>query len=153
MRKGNRLRQEQAASTNDVRGAIRDWLADVNAVNSFVDKAPNVSSSQASQALQFAQREPGDLMVLSRICGVSGRYTAAVADLNNVFGGVLTNLQSIVNNPKTAPTAVANINKIRCCNVLPDLDVLWREAAQRYRIQGQVQTTVPRPRACASAKC
>ncbi|KAK8017077.1 hypothetical protein PG993_015266 [Apiospora rasikravindrae] len=140
-------------STGEVKGAIQDWLQDVKTVNAFVDMRSPPTSAQASNALQFAKNEPNDLMVLSRICDVSDRYNRAVKNLNKVFGGVLSNLQSIVDNPSSAPQAVANINQIRCCNVLPDLDVLWREAAERYRIKGQVQTNVPRPQACRSVRC
>ena len=66
---------------------------------------------------------------------------------------MLTNLQAIVDSPAAAPKAAATINRIRCCNVLKDLDVLWLEAAESYGIVGQVQTSVPRPGACAAVKC
>lgn len=46
-----------------------------------------------------------------------------------------------------------NINQVRCCNVLPDLDVLWLEAAEDEGLIGQVNTAVPRPNACASIVC
>ncbi|KAK7999313.1 hypothetical protein PG990_011913 [Apiospora arundinis] len=140
-------------SAAEATGAIRDWLADVNTVNAFVDNAARASSSAAAHALQFAKNEPNDLKVLSRICGVTDAYTRAVQDLGQVFGGVLTNLQAIVDNPAAAPKAAATINRIRCCNVLKDLDVLWREAAESYGVVGQVQTSVPRPGACAAVKC
>ncbi|KAK7986958.1 hypothetical protein PG996_006434 [Apiospora saccharicola] len=143
----------QLPSETEATGAIRDWLADVNTVNAFLDNAPRASSSQAAQALQFAKKEPNNLKVLARVCGVSDAYTRAVQDLGQVFGGVLTNLQAIVDDEAAAPRAAATINRIRCCNVLPDLDVLWREAAESYGVVGQVQVSVPRPGACAAVKC
>lgn len=48
-------------SEAEATGAIRDWLADVNTVNAFLDNAARASSSQAAQALQFAKKEPNDL--------------------------------------------------------------------------------------------
>ncbi|KAK8121616.1 hypothetical protein PG984_010286 [Apiospora sp. TS-2023a] len=143
----------QMPSEAETMGAIRDWLADVNTVNAFLDNASRASSSQAAQAQQFAKKEPNNLKVLTRVCGVSDAYTRAVQDLGQVFGGVLTNLQAIVDDEAAAPRAAVTINRIRCCNVLPDLDVLWREAAESYGVVGQVQTSVPRPGACGSVKC
>ncbi|KAK7913853.1 hypothetical protein PG985_011556 [Apiospora marii] len=140
-------------SETETTGAIRDWLANVNMVNAFLDNASRSSSSQAAQALQFAKKVPSHLKVLTRVCGVSDAYTRAVQDLGQVFGGVLTNLQAIADDGAAAPKAAGTINRIRCCNVLPDLDVLWREAAESYGVVGQVQTSVPRPGTCASVKC
>ncbi|KAK8064395.1 hypothetical protein PG994_007033 [Apiospora phragmitis] len=145
--------QSRQPSAEEATGAIRDWLADVNTVNAFVDNAAQASSSQAAHALQFAKKEPNDLKVLSRICGVSDAYTRAVQDLGQVFGGVLTNLQSVVDDRSAATRAATTINRIRCCNALPVLDVLWREAAESYGVTGEVQTSVPRPGACAVVKC
>lgn len=48
-------------SEAEATGAIRDWLADVNTVNAFLDNAPRASSSQAAQALQSAKKEPNNL--------------------------------------------------------------------------------------------
>ncbi|KAK8133269.1 hypothetical protein PG999_001442 [Apiospora kogelbergensis] len=145
--------QRQQPSEAEATGALRDWLAAVNTINAFVDNAARASSSAAAHALQFAKHEPNDLKVLSRVCGVSDAYTRAVRDLGQVFGAVLTNLQAVVDRPAAAPAAAATINRVRCCNVLPDLDVLWLEAAGAYGVVGQVQTDVPRPGACAAVQC
>lgn len=94
-----------------------------------------------------------NIVTLAGICGVTTEYTNAVDDLMNVFGQVLDNLQNIIDGSVDLDTAVANINQVRCCNVLKDLDVLWLEAAESEGIVGQVQTTVPREMACSSVSC
>lgn len=75
------------------------------------------------------------------------------ANVQAVFGPqVIDNLQSIIDGGDVT-TAVNAINQVRCCNVLPDLDVLWLQAAEDYGLIGQVNTVVPRENACSSITC
>ncbi|ORY57781.1 uncharacterized protein BCR38DRAFT_413695 [Pseudomassariella vexata] len=147
--------QTQQPSADQAADAIRDWLQDVNTVNTFLVNAGHNSADPAAQAqevITFANNEPKDLMVLAGICGATDEYTDAVNDLMAIFGQVLVNLQSIIDG-NDLQTAVNNINQVRCCNVLPDLDAIWLEAAEQEGIVGEVQTTVPRPAACGTITC
>jgi hypothetical protein len=163
-------------STSQISAAITNWTTDVNTVNAFLN---NPSQAGAQNALNFAQDEPhelsmspssahGDihaplkydlrfadnrnLAILASICGVTQPYTDAVNNLKAVFGGVTANLQAIIGGGNVE-SLVEGINNIRCCNVLPDLDVLWLEAAEQAGIVGTVNTNVPRPDACAVVQC
>ena len=84
-------------------------------------------------------------------------FTCAVQDLMNVFQiHVLDNLMNIIANPDddtTVQTAVDDINAFRCCNVLPDADILWLDSAADNGIVGQVTITAGRENACANIIC
>jgi len=67
----------------------------------------------------------------------------------NVFGPqVIGNLQGLVDGTIDLQTAVNAINNVRCCNVLPDVQVLFSEAASTFGLNGMVMTTVPLEMAC-----
>ena len=67
----------------------------------------------------------------------------------NVFGPqVIGNLQGLVDGTIDLQTAVNAINNVRCCNVLPDAQVLFSEAASTFGLNGMVMTTVPLEMAC-----
>jgi len=78
-------------------------------------------------------------------------------DLMRVFGPhVLENLQSIINSPtdtNVVTMAVNDINKFRCCNVLPDCDVLWEASADDAGVSDKVPIEAPREDACAGIGC
>jgi len=149
-------------STEAVETAINNWNNDVGNVNAFLNEAPSQNPEDllnaAEEALINANDEPVELGVLASISDFSGDadYVNAVDDLQNIFGQVPLNLQDIINNPGDSAAvtqALNNINAFRCCNVLPDLDVLWLDAAEDYGLVGTVNTVVPRPNACASIIC
>lgn len=149
-------------STEAVEDAINTWNVDVDGVNNFLNNAPSLTCTalqQAAQtALELASNEPTQLNVLASITDFSDdqQYEGAVLNLQEVFGNVPTSLQNIVNNPNDAQsvaTQLQQINGVRCCNVLPDLDILWQDAADDYGISNLVNTVVPRPNACATTAC
>jgi len=132
----------------------------VNTVNNFVDSANGMSGntlqSAATKALFAASNEPVDLSILNCIAIVASNEATQIKDLMNVFGMVTTGLQTIITNPNDANTvssALGTINHTRCCNVLPDLSVLWPDAANQEGISNQVNTAVPIPAVCASIAC
>jgi hypothetical protein len=58
----------------------------------------------------------------------------------------------VINNQNDLDTInanIANINQIRCCNVLPDLDILWLAAADSEGVSNLVNT-VASENACAT---
>ncbi len=57
------------------------------------------------------------------------------------------NDDSIINN------AVATINLVRCCIVLPGIDVIFVTTAANEGVVGSININVPRPAACAIASC
>ena len=155
-----RYAKRQAGPSQDqVVAAIDSWRSDVTMVNSFLNTPPTTGAAYAnftSFTLGFAEDEPTELMILSMITGLADDATNAIQNLMEVFGGVLTNLQDIIdnqNNLDVINTDIANINSIRCCNVLPDLDILWTAAADDEGVSNLVDLTVPRPNACATVAC
>jgi len=153
-------RQCSEPSQSDVVTAINRWNNDVGNVNSFLNLAPSQNPEDllnaAEEALLNAQDEPTELGVLSCITGLADDATNAIANLQQVFGQVPSSIQNIINNPGDATVVASNlqtINNVRCCNVLPDLDVLWTAAADDEGVSNQVNLSVPRPNACASISC
>lgn len=158
---------ENDPSISAVESAITSWLTDVEAVNAFLNTAPAPGTESyvqlASTTLTRASNEPTQLGVLASICELNSPgvpdYSGAVQTLQDVFSQVPQALQNIVNeassagNHATIESNVATINGIRCCQVLPALDVLWLTAAEDYGLVGTVDTTVPRPNACALIEC
>ena len=109
----------------------------------------------------YAEDEPCQLQTLTNaVKGTdfdTAAFDCAIADLGAVFGGfVLNNLGDIVTFNgalDTATKAVSNINNIRCCNVLPDVDLLWLDASDQAGLSGQVPITAPRESACSNIAC
>ncbi len=140
--------------------ALQNWNNDVDTVNNFVDTVHGLTGdalqSAATTALFAASNEPVDLSILNCIATVASNDAAQIQDLMNVFGGVITGLQTIITNPNNAnnvSSALGSINLTRCCNVLPDLSILWPDAADQEGISDQVNTAVPTPAACSSIMC
>lgn len=154
-------------SALDAESAINQWFSDVSNVNNFLNGVHDIVDDPASllaaaqTTLLSAQDEPCQFKTLTNNPDFSGGVTAAfdcaVADLGNVFGPhVLTNLQNIIADPSDtagAVAAVADINTFRCCNVLPDADLIWLDSADDNGISNVVPITAPRPDACASIDC
>ena len=152
-------KRQTAPDQGAVVASINSWNSDVAMVNSFLNTPPTTGQAYgnfASFTLGFARDEPTQLMVLSGVPGLSQAATDAVANLMQVFGGVLTNLQDIIDNQNDINVInqdIANINQIRCCNVLPDLDSLWTSAAEEVDAEDLVNLIVPRETACATVTC
>lgn len=155
-------KRQSDPSTAAVENAINAWNSDVDTVNNFLNNALSHSPSglqhAAGVALAAAQNEPTQLSVLASIGDFSGdaQYQGAVTNLQEIFGNVPSSLQNIINNPSNAGnvnTQLLQINNVRCCNVLPDLDILWQDAADDFGISNLVNTVVPRPNACATTVC
>ena len=145
---------------DQVQTAIDNWRTDVINVNSFLDSATSLSStdlqSAAQTALGFANDEPVELAVLSAISGLADNAESAITLLEEVFGNVPTDLQNIINNSGDSNNVnlqLQEINDTRCCNVLPALDILWQACADDEGISNLVDTSVPRPNACSSVNC
>ena len=145
--------------------AIDEWNTDVDTVNDFLDNDVQLTGTAlqdaARNALDFANNEPVQLEIFACIAGITGGTNNpdvnALMNLMKVFEpGVINQLLNIIQNPNNnnvVQNAVDRINQVRCCNVLPDLDVLWLAAAETEGIVGQVNTDVPRPNACANIQC
>ena len=152
-------KRQSCPSSDQVVAAIDSWNSDVVMVNSFLNTPPMTGAAYgnfASFTLGFAQDEPNELAILAGIPALATDATDAIANLMQVFGGVLTNLQDIINNQNDLDIInadIANINQIRCCNVLPDLDILWPAAADAEGVSNLVNTVAPEENACATITC
>jgi len=143
--------------------AINKWNSDVVTVNNFLEAAPTLSPPallfQIETALTSAQDEPVELAVLACESDVTDG-TAAQNAVNDLAAGfennVLTPLGNIIANAGDATAVASNlqtINQFRCCNVLPDLDVLWSFTAEDEGVANQVPLSAPRPSTCAAITC
>jgi hypothetical protein len=137
--------KRQSDAVSSVISNIDAWQTDIANVNNFLDQAAagllspgsvdfataasNVIGDQNGGPPGTASDEPTRLMALTALlASADGNALAASQDLAAQFGGVLTNLQSIVdsgNDIGTVQTAVNNINNLRCFTVLPDISELW----------------------------
>ncbi|OCK75038.1 hypothetical protein K432DRAFT_386446 [Lepidopterella palustris CBS 459.81] len=151
------IRQTTQPSQDQVLASIESWRTDVITVNSFLNIATTLDAgdlqSHAMMTLAFAKDEPVQLGILSSISGLADDALGAINNLQEVFGNVLTSLQNIIDNPTDASavsTQLEQINNVRCCNVLPDLDILWQSAADDEGIANMVDTSVPREDACST---
>lgn len=153
-------------STADVQASIVQWNADVVAVNTFLNTALSITdpldlNQQAGRVILNAQDESCQLKTLSNAANANDfatvALTCAVNDLNVVFRDhVVTNLQTIIKHPSdtiTVQNAVNDINFFRCCNVLPDADLLWTDAVLEQNLPDDVPTFAPRPDACQTIDC
>ena len=107
----------QPPNTTQITQSINDWIQDVNTVNNFLDVAlvlPLGSQLEAGaiKALSFAQNEPTNNKILGTLPGLDASGQAASAELNDVFGDVLVQLQNVVNNPRSLNTALNAVNRI-----------------------------------------
>lgn len=131
-------------------------------VNNFLngvgtDTDPFNLEGLAKGALDNALDEPAELNVLACIPALTDAAENAITSAANGFmTNVLVPLMDItVNGADTAQVQadLSQINTFRCCTLLPDLDVLWLEAAEDEGLVGQVNLSVPRPNACAIIAC
>jgi len=148
-----------------VANAINSWNTDVQTVNAFLESAAAGGHDESSllsgleNALTFAQDEPNQLNILACNEGVvPGTPGQTAAD--DLFAGfennVLVPLGNIIQNPTDADnvaTQLQTINQFRCCNVLPDLDILWEQTAADEGLVGTVPISAPRPSTCAAISC
>lgn len=153
-------------SADDAKAAIDQWNTDVNTVNDFLNSVGNFAlgmelQNATMQTLLFAQDEPCQLKTLISNSDFQGgstdAFNCASMDLMMVFEThVLDNLRSIINMPNDADVvnnAVNDINIFRCCNVLPDADILWLDSATDNGISDQVNFTAGRENACDNIVC
>ncbi|KAH9990137.1 hypothetical protein F4779DRAFT_637953 [Xylariaceae sp. FL0662B] len=148
-------------TANAVKTAISTWLSDVETVNAFLDQSPSTPGfgTLARSTKTTAENEPVQLGVLASICELNSadsQYAKAVLLLEEIFGNVPAQLQTIADNPNNGAavrTALQVIGNTRCCNVLPALDVIWVQAAADFALVGSVDTTVPRPAQCGNIQC
>ncbi|KAK3054199.1 hypothetical protein LTR09_004977 [Extremus antarcticus] len=149
--------------TQDAQASITQWTQDVNTVNSFLNTVSGIIGdsatlgSAAQTALNSATDEPCQLMTLSSAPDLMDvpAFTCAVQDLMEVFDThVLMPLTKILVNPSettTAQAAVDEINFFRCCNVLPDVDVLFVNTIADQVLTG-LASSVGREGACTGTQ-
>ncbi|KAK3075942.1 hypothetical protein LTR53_000246 [Teratosphaeriaceae sp. CCFEE 6253] len=155
------LATEGNPATPQIAASINQWSADVNAFNDFLNQAyyldPASLKSAASALFPNVEDESCQLGTLSGfLSGVSDAATCALGDLPNIYSTLEWTLNQLIADP-TDNTNVQNsledINAYRCCNVLPDIDILWADAAGMAGIKGQVPAVAGRENLCAEIDC
>jgi hypothetical protein len=171
-------------ASSDVQAAINDWHTDVVTVNNFLNGVhdllndlPNLAATAQNIVDNFAKDEPNQLNTLNNwLTGPeqpdlpSTAFSCAFDDLatGKVVDDRTFNFATLVIKQFTdfiiplanagdadAVTAQAGeVSSYRCCNVLPDLDILWRDAAISAGFtEADVPFSPPREDACASIDC
>lgn len=153
-------------SQADAKAAIDQWNIDVNTVNAFLNEASGLSHGMEIQnatmnTLLFAQDEPCQLMTLISnsdfVGGGTDAFNCAAMDLMTVFDThVLQNLKAIIMMPSDSDVinhAINDINTFRCCNVLPDANIIWLDSATDNGISNEVNVTPGKEDACANIDC
>ena len=169
---------------SDVQAAINDWNTDVGTVNDFLNSVPNFISDLSTLASHaqnivdnFATDEPNQLNTLHNwftgpdspdiapnafncafddlatgqvIFAETFDFGAQVIDQFN--NGIIPGAQA--GNADSVQAAVDKVNNFRCCNVLPDLDILWRDSAISAGFsEADAPFSPARPNACDSVDC
>lgn len=178
------LAEVNIPAPTDVQGAINDWNTDVVTVNNFLNDVPNLINDLPTLAAHAqnildnnAKDEPNQLKTLRNwFTGPStpdlttDAFECAFDDLatGQVINGATFNFDMHVikqlsdfvipdaqaGNADFVTSQVGEISSYRCCNVLPDLDILWRDAAISAGFaEVDVPRSPPRPDACASIDC
>ena len=168
----------------DVQAAINDWNTDVGTVNDFLNSVSNLISDLPTLAAHaqnivdnFATDEPNQLNTLHNwftgpdnpdiapdafncafddlatgqvIFAETFNFGAQVIDQFN--NGIIPGAQA--GNAVSVQASVDKVNNFRCCNVLPDLDILWRDSAISAGFsEADAPFSPARPTACNSIDC
>ena len=163
------VKRDNSTAISAVISNIDAWQTDIANVNTFLDNsaaglaAPGtvdfVSGAQAVIGNGAGQGPPGTASdeptrlgnLQALLAPGDGNGAAAASDLGNIFGGVLTNLQTIIdsgNDVDTVQTAVDAINSLRCNQVLPDISELWNGV-----VNDNPGAPLPPPTAVGPAVC
>ena len=142
-------------------------------------------SSDASDALNnFAMEEPKQLQTLINWFAndpnnggdaAPDAFNCATNDLaaGQTIGNVVFNFKSLVTdvfrdvvedadagNSDAVANLLSIVNSYRCCNVLPDLDIIWLDSASSAHLQVAIEgvtsgvaTKAARPAACSAFDC
>lgn len=169
---------------SDVQAAIHDWNNDVVTVNNFLNTVHDQLSDLSTLATNaqnivdnFAKDEPNQLQTLANWFNQSAQpdvptdaFNCAFDDLatGQVLNGETFNFATLVikqftdfiipdaqaGNADFVTAQVDEVNSYRCCNVLPDLDILWKDAAISAGFaEADVPFSPARPDACPSIDC
>ncbi|KAL1589993.1 hypothetical protein WHR41_01408 [Cladosporium halotolerans] len=189
MAKRNDLGTVAVPTAQDVENAINEWNLDVNTVNSFLERAPGelddlptLASDAHNVASNFAAEEPNQLGTLvnwftsdsNNPDSAPDAFHCAANDLavGQTIGSTTFNFKSLVldvfadivedanaGNRDAVSNLLDVVNSYRCCNVLPDLDILWRDSAIsadlliQNPVTGGVPITPARPSTCSAFDC
>ncbi|GAB7333571.1 hypothetical protein MBLNU13_g05144t1 [Cladosporium sp. NU13] len=162
--KRNNVETVAVPTSDDVKTALEERETDVNKVNTFLDGASanlnNLAqlSSDASDALKnFAMEEPKQLQTLHQL---------TIGNVVFIFGSLVLNIfKDVVEDDNAGNSdAVANllsiVNSYCCCNVLPDLGIIWLDSVNSAHLQVEIEgvtsgvaTKAARPATCSTFDC
>lgn len=155
----------------DIVNAINQWQQDIGVVNRFLVQAIdnqifsefNDMRGAAEIGYGVAIDEPCQFQTLQNALNnlpvdstAYTRYQCANNDLASVFGPqVLGNLLDLITSPPDFPFDISGINIYRCCNVLPDVQILFDLADELYADASSqpASLTVPIPDTCTPNIC
>lgn len=124
-------------------GTLKNW---------FNGQDPNNDGGAAPDAFNCATN---DLDPGQTIGNTVFSFPTLVLD---VFADIVEDAQA--GNSDAVENLLAVVNSYRCCNVLPDLDIIWLDSANSAHLQIEIENlisgvlvTAPRPAACSAIDC
>jgi hypothetical protein len=135
--------------------AVDGWMRDTGVVSNFLNTGGSLTDEQTfkNQALIAHSAEVDELThknVLDQFMPNNQNVKAANSTLSNgAFQLVVDQLQNMADNGRSQMGGIDLINKDRCINVLPNIDMYMREAALTIGMGRPVQQSV-RPAACSN---
>lgn len=185
----NNVATVDVPTSSDVQTAITEWALDVQTVNAFLEGAPanldnlaQLASDAQNAASNFAAEEPNQLGTLinwftndpNNDKTATDAFHCATSDLKDgqTIGSTTFNFKSLVldvfddivedanaGNRDAVSNLLDVVNSYRCCNVLPDLDIIWKDSAESAELAiqtpltGGAPITAERPSTCANFDC
>jgi hypothetical protein len=166
--------KEWELDVNTVNAFLDGASANLNDLAQLASDAENAASN-------FAQEEPNQLMTLINWfnndpnnpdgagpeafnCATNDLASGTTIDnvVLNFQSQVLDAFQSIVDdanagNSDGVADGLKTVNNYRCCNVLPDLDIIWLDSADSAKLRDfssdTVAVTAARPQTCNDIDC
>ncbi|KAH8598476.1 hypothetical protein B0O99DRAFT_483750, partial [Bisporella sp. PMI_857] len=140
-------------TAEDIVNATLAWANEVCTVNSFLNR-PRDTKTTLNTVIAYASDEPTQLKTLASLPNLSVAGLNAAEVLKANFPMIPANLVNVRLGKTTTYTALVAINFMRCCTVLPAIEILFKEAsvASGAFSDGVVPKPI-RPLPCASIDC
>jgi hypothetical protein len=144
------------ATSGQASAAVNDIILNVVQVNSFVDQfsptEPAASLQNAASTAFFFENAAGtQLTILSDVCNTKDTaFFDGISAIRLVEGQLLAAMTNIQDGVGVVQDNMNDINKARCCTILPNLDDVFSAAADAV---GVTRAITPKPKACTNVSC
>lgn len=147
-----------ATLASDAQNARDNFAIDepnqLGTLTNWFNNDPNNPDSRDTSGPDAFNCATNDLAVGQTIGNTLFNFESLVKD---VFDNIVNDAQA--GNSDAVKAQLDVVNSFRCCNVLPDLDIIWKDTAEsaelsiQTSITGGVPITAARPAACNGLDC